>query len=281
MKKILIPIDYSENAQDALLYGIGLAESFKAELYLLNVFQLKSATSFQSVEQIVAQEKVAQEQAISQLNNYITKIKQQFGRELQCNIIPVVRLGLTIEGVINVADTLKPNIIVMGTHGQTNLESKILGTNTAAVIDNVSCPVLTVPGKTVFKGWNYLAYAVDFHDFNLLTFSYVSDLAVDVNAKIGCFHINLPPHTPAGVQGIENEAKAIRANLKYENVEMFIINGNSVSEGINEFVQKNSPDVLVMAVHQRNLYQRIFAPSLTQKMKYHTTLPLLAVHIPA
>jgi nucleotide-binding universal stress UspA family protein len=50
--------------------------------------------------------------------------------------------------------------------------------------------------------------------------------------------------------------------------------GDSVSEGINNFMQHHKVDLLVMYAPQRNIFERLFHQSQTKRMVYLTEVPL-------
>jgi nucleotide-binding universal stress UspA family protein len=60
--------------------------------------------------------------------------------------------GTIVEGaahdrIVRAARSLRPEIIVMGTHGRTGLPRLLLGSVAARVIASAPCPVLTVRGR--------------------------------------------------------------------------------------------------------------------------------------
>lgn len=141
IEKILAPTDFSENSIYALGYAKYLAKSFGARLYILHVIhELLGVTNFYaphiSVEKIegdmfkVAEdmmEKLCMEN-LPELNDYE----------------PAVVIGLPPQEIIRIAEEKGIDMIVMGTHGRTGLETAIFGNTAEKVVKKASCPVLTV-----------------------------------------------------------------------------------------------------------------------------------------
>ena len=55
------------------------------------------------------------------------------------------------------------------------------------------------------------------------------------------------------------------------------ISSNEVVGAIEGFVQTNGTDILGMAVHSRNLLERLFSKSKTKQIAHHAQLPLLSI----
>ena len=53
--------------------------------------------------------------------------------------------------------------------------------------------------------------------------------------------------------------------------------GTEFEESIEKYASENDVDMLVMVTYQRSFWDRIFHPSITRRMSYHTHIPLLAI----
>jgi len=53
---------------------------------------------------------------------------------------------------------------------------------------------------------------------------------------------------------------------------------SSVIDSINSYVEKEHTNLLVMAKHNRNFFDRLFHRSLSKQMAYHTKIPLLVLN---
>jgi nucleotide-binding universal stress UspA family protein len=75
--------------------------------------------------------------------NELAKIAQQ-AAALELNGKSTLREGIPQEEVIRVAATLKPDLIVLGSHGHKNLRRLLLGSTAEHVVRHAPCPVLVV-----------------------------------------------------------------------------------------------------------------------------------------
>jgi len=53
--------------------------------------------------------------------------------------------------------------------------------------------------------------------------------------------------------------------------------GNNFEDTLQEYILANRIDVLAMITYPRNFWDRLFHPSITKRMSYHTQIPLLAI----
>ena len=142
IKNIMCPIDFSENAEHALLYAATLAKSYKANLHLVHVVQprMTSVTgdpyipefSAEFMDEISAASKQRLEDIAAPLRADMPQVVVQI-----CAGTPFVE-------IIEAARTQDIDLIVMGTHGRTGLVHMMIGSVAEKVVRKAPCPVLTV-----------------------------------------------------------------------------------------------------------------------------------------
>lgn len=71
----------------------------------------------------------------------------------------LITKGTPVEEIAEVAKTEGVALVVMGTLGASGIEEVFLGSNTASVIQDVRCPVLAIPEKATFSGFQSMVYA--------------------------------------------------------------------------------------------------------------------------
>lgn len=142
MKKILVPTDFSEFGQQAMLYGTELAIRFDAELHLLNVVQDAVAMFPEpnmmgtSMNDLVADMQHLAKKQLEELPNSPGTENLQVVRE--------VRVGPAFLEIVRYAKTANIDLIVIGTHGRTGIKHMLLGSVAEKVVRKAPCPVLTV-----------------------------------------------------------------------------------------------------------------------------------------
>jgi len=139
IKKILVPVDFSDCSKKALLYAIQVAMEFCATVDVLYVVPPYHAYDPYCVTERIERELMARgEQKLAAL------VLQQIPQSLPAE--PLVRCGRPATQIIETAKELETDIIIIATHGHTGLKS-VLGGTTAYVVRHAPCPVLVVREK--------------------------------------------------------------------------------------------------------------------------------------
>ena len=142
LKRILLPSDFSENAQRATDFACGLAEKFGAELHLLHVCQQAAAMLPELAGNEAAArhyEHDAEQAAIRQLEGLLDPTWSA-GRL----IVRATRSGSPVAEIPRYASESAVDLIVLGTHGRTGLAHLLMGSVAENVVRHAHCPVLTI-----------------------------------------------------------------------------------------------------------------------------------------
>ena len=144
--KILCPLDLSVRSKAALSIAISYARLFKSELIILNVHEeflnkKEMVMSRVSIDTILEEFKII---AHLSKNKILDSVKQLDGGDIKKEI--VLKEGNVKESIINYANTINPDIIIMGTNGKDSLIDYMVGTTASYVVENSIYPVLVIPG---------------------------------------------------------------------------------------------------------------------------------------
>jgi nucleotide-binding universal stress UspA family protein len=138
--KILVPVDFSEHSQRALDEAIGLAKSFDAELHLLHCYQVHpQAVAPYGIVVPETFEHDIRMAALQRLSELRDKASAQGVR-----VKEHITAHFPGEEIVEMANRLGIDLIVMGTRGLTGLKHVLLGSVAERTIRLASCPVLTV-----------------------------------------------------------------------------------------------------------------------------------------
>lgn len=147
VKKILVPVDYSDYSRGAVEHAVWLADQFGAEVHLLHV-------GMRPVEYLPLDEWIwGEERDQHHIDKRVREAaKQAFDKfvktlpkEIQGKVEGRVELGVSYNVIIEVAQKDGYDLIVLGTHGRTGTKRFMLGSVTERVVRRSTCPVLVVP----------------------------------------------------------------------------------------------------------------------------------------
>lgn len=140
LKRILVPIDFSACSKKALRYARPFAEQFHAEVVLLHVSSLNYmvAEGFGGIDLPTLREDLIQD-AESQLSEILKTLESD-----QMTASLVVREGRAATEIVELAKAENIDLVVMSTHGYSNIKHVLLGSVTENVVRHAPCPVLVV-----------------------------------------------------------------------------------------------------------------------------------------
>jgi len=141
----LVPLDFSEHANQALDYAINLAGKLDARLTLLHVIQsvpLGGADMGVTLPYAYLQDLEAE--IMQSMESYLARVTTA-GLE---GTTVVVR-GVPFHEILETAKTQLVDLIIMGTHGRTGLQHVLLGSVAEKVVRLAPCPVLVARQPTI------------------------------------------------------------------------------------------------------------------------------------
>jgi universal stress protein A len=139
-EKILCPVGFDDQ-EGAVLDAVRQLAGSAATIYLLHVVSALPAIGEPHVAKTVQEEKPSEAQAVTLL------------KELAAQWLPGLKyetltesafLADTAKAIVTVAREIKPDVIVMSTHGRSGLARLVLGSVTDSVIREAPCPVVTI-----------------------------------------------------------------------------------------------------------------------------------------
>jgi nucleotide-binding universal stress UspA family protein len=140
LSKILVPVDFSEHSERALVYAKELARAFGARLHLTHVYPPTAYITPQMTPAPVLMPDF-REQTQKAFEEYLARARRDYD-------VPLT--GTLAEGtphveIVRVAKEIGADLIVMGTHGRSGLEHLLIGSVAERVIRGSDVPVITVP----------------------------------------------------------------------------------------------------------------------------------------
>jgi nucleotide-binding universal stress UspA family protein len=142
LKKVLVPIDFSDTSDVALRYGKALAAAFGSSLHVIHVVHEPYAQPW-AVEAYGFSMASIQEDWIKEANAKLEGVlTADDRRSLKATAITI--LGHPVSEILRFATDERIELIVMGTHGRGPLGHMVMGSVAERVVRHAPCPVLTV-----------------------------------------------------------------------------------------------------------------------------------------
>lgn len=139
-RTLLCPLDFSDGSQPAVAKAAELASLLDADIELFHAFEVPMLTLPDGGWMVGAE-------VIETLTQRCLKLLDDKASELKAQGLRVttrLEQGPAADGVLERAKTLKPAMVVMGTHGYKGLKHALLGSVAERVVRGSTVPVLTV-----------------------------------------------------------------------------------------------------------------------------------------
>ena len=151
MKKVLIAVDYDPSAQKIAETGYSLAKTMGAQVTLLHVTSDATYYSSLNYSPIMGFDSfsnldVVQTDIVNQLQEgaeeYLTKTRQFLGDD---TIRIMVRDGDFGDSILEVADEINADFIVLGTHSRSGWDKLLMGSVAEKVLRKSTIPMFIIP----------------------------------------------------------------------------------------------------------------------------------------
>jgi nucleotide-binding universal stress UspA family protein len=139
LRRVLVPVDFSDCSARALAYATGVARQFDASLELLHVTELPFLDPTMAEVDTHALEEGARQSAQAQLDKVLADLKAG-GTAATGRLVS----GAPWHEITEQARREATDLIVVGTHGYTGLKHVLLGSTAERVVRHAPCPVLVV-----------------------------------------------------------------------------------------------------------------------------------------
>jgi nucleotide-binding universal stress UspA family protein len=275
MQSIIVPTDFSANADHALAYACELANVLKLKIVLFHAYQVPVPVS--EMPAVPFSEEDIRKSSLEGLQ----QTKENFRNKCPGLIFEIETMHGSLELLVNkVTAEYNGKYIVIGTKGASGVAEILLGTNAAAVMEKAICPVICVPENAKFTGLKNIILTADYGQHNFEHAAETIELARPFQAEVTLLHV-----TSGELEDYFEDRELLLFRNKlveksdYTHLGFKLLTDKDVYHGVNSFVEEHGADLLVVSMRTRTIWQKLFHRSLTKRMAYHSHLPVMALHI--
>ncbi len=273
MKKILVPIDFSDCSKSALTNAIKIAERMHMELLLYH--SVVVPVGFAEGAPVGGID-MGFEEMEKQSRSDLTQLIKDFPMLEKIPFSEAIQYGSLSESINELIETEDVKLIVMGTHGASGLSGALLGSNAYHVMKHVNKPVIALPEGADITKMTHIALAGDYLSIpNPELIKMVIELANSFYAQIHIIHID---KGDVVVKDQIDIARGMEKYLKNSNHTFHFRKFEDVSEGLIEFAKEKNIDLLAMIAKNHNFFDRLRNGSQTKRMMLDIPMPLMVLH---
>lgn len=274
MKRILIPVDFSEYSIEALKIAAQIARKNNCEIILLHLLELPQQVNDvfgngASIPEII----FYKDKAISMLEK-LTDAEYLKGIDVSV----AIEINKVSEGIINSSEINKVDLIVMGSHGTSGFNELLVGSNTEKVVRFSNIPVLVIKKGTEKFTPNNFVFASDFSEETRKPFRKMLEFAKIFNSKLFLVMI-CTPSSFSTTHATEKIIADFLSNYDIENYSTHIYNDTNIENGIMNFAKSVGADLIGLSTHGRTGLAHFYNGSIGEDLVNHAIRPVLTFKI--
>jgi nucleotide-binding universal stress UspA family protein len=272
VKKILVPCDFSEPAQQAYKFALALATASGGEVWVMKAVDLPVMyESAFGVQPYVVDQRLLKELEDSAHTSFL-RLKEMFPE----NAVPVtfkVEFGPVTHSIRQFIADKEIDLVVMGTHGAAGWKEYVIGSNTERIVRFSTVPVIAIRQAPEIEEVKNIVFAttLDLHQNQLVT--RVKEMQDFFGATLHVLHINTPTNFKRGPEtkvALEEYAK----HYKLHQYTLQVRNDVYEMDGIISFAQEMEADLVAMATHGRRGLWHALAGSIAEDVVNHIDCPI-------
>ncbi len=277
MKRILLPTDFSDNAQNAINYALNLYKDESCTFYLLNTYtpiiysydyQMNAGGYLGEIADVV------RDNSIRKLNEIEKNVKEKFNNPKHHFEI-VSSFNLLTDEIKDKLEEFSIDLIVMGTKGATGTKEILFGSNTIHIIQKVKCPVLAIPDGHFFEEPKEILFPTDYKiDYSTKQLELFNTIATLFDSRVHVLNVS---------HGIDLTEIETKNKEKLENLLLdvkhasYSVEDQNIPQAINEFQKSTYVQLLMMVNNKHSFFENLFFKPIIKQIGFHLNIPFLVI----
>lgn len=274
MKKILVPIDFSDHSEYALEVAATLAKRHNSELVALHMMGLSQA--------VINKE---DSKDMMEAMFYMKLAEKRFSEFLDRDYLGGLSVHTTVQNykqfheIDSVAQEFDCDLIVMGSHGSSGIKEVFVGSNTEKVVRTSEIPVLVIKHKVKDFKLEDVVFASNFDTEAIMVFRKAKKLFDVFGAKMKLVFINTPGDGFRSTKEMNERMLQFlmdaKVNQEFTIDDITTYNAYTVEEGIFGYSNSIKADAIAIPTHGRRGLAHFFSGSISEDLVNHSRLPVV------
>lgn len=282
---VLIPVDFSDYSKKACRIGFDFAKQINGRVILLHSYMAMPYTlAMMPFTDDDYDAKNVMENAHRKMNEFERMIKNEIakgelsGVKFSCR----VEEGVPEVSIMECAEKENVALIVMGTRGKSKKEAELIGSVTAEVFDAAKFPVFSVPERmdsykiTDIKN---VAFFSNLIQQDLISFDVFARLFSGKNLSITIIPIEEQKKDEKSHKYLDYLLQYCENTYKDFDFKIEQMSNDNYLDDFETYVRKGDIDLILIPNKKRNIFSRLFSPSVAHRMVFHSDIPLLVVPV--
>ncbi|MCK4556680.1 MAG: universal stress protein [Candidatus Aminicenantes bacterium] len=282
LNKILWATDFSEEAQESLLYADAFAKTFKAKIVALHVVPDFSAALYDAARVIKGELLQKMAAVKGEAEEKIKAISKEKGIPFEKII---VMEGTASKIIIDSIEKEGVDLIVIGRRGMSAVEKLFIGSVANQILRTSPVPILLTKKKTGTPQFKKIIVPTDFSEREEIERDLAWDLAKGFGSELTLLHVLELHDYEFSPRILEELMESLLERLKRRKtrekadlqVTEDVYRAVNASVGIAEYAETHNFDLIVISTCVQSKLERFFLGSTTEKVISYTQIPIFAI----
>jgi nucleotide-binding universal stress UspA family protein len=282
LNKILWATDFSEEAQESLLYADAFAKTFKAKIVALHVVPDFSAALYDAARVIKGELLQKMAAVKGEAEEKIKAISKEKGIPFEKII---VMEGTASKIIIDSIEKEGVDLIVIGRRGMSAVEKLFIGSVANQILRTSPVPILLTKKKTGTPQFKKIIVPTDFSEREEIERDLAWDLAKGFGSELTLLHVLELHDYEFSPRILEELMESLLERLKRRKtrekadlqVTEDVYRAVNASVGIAEYAETHNFDMIVISTCVQSKLERFFLGSTTEKVISYTQIPIFAI----
>lgn len=271
MKKILVPVDFSDLSRYALEMALSLQKVLAAQLHFVHVITLPShilltpeGELFDDDEMDITQLKLAHAAAERKLGQWLQAVGEQVSYK--------IAYGHVNETLLQESRRIGASMVLMGTHGAFGMKELLNGSHAEYLAMHADMPVLSLKGEAG-KAIRKMVLAADFTSSLPKNIDLFVALRKALQAELYLLQIQLKGKKRPEIE-IQQKMTAFAEAHGLVDLAYAIFPADDLEEGIVRFAAHNNIDLLAIGSMQRTGLNKLINGCISADLVNHAQKPI-------
>ncbi len=278
MKKIVVPVDFSQHSEYAMEVAANIAKKHNSEIIAVHMMGLSEAVVTRDESKEVFEAMYYMKLAEKRFDEFLDKVYLE-----GVKVTDTVHNYKNFSELNDLAQEFHADLIVMGSHGSSGLKEVFVGSNTEKVVRTSEIPVLVIKHRAEIFNPQFGIFACDFLEDSIGPYKRAQKMFDALGIKMQMLYVNLSGDFRSTREiekrilnflkkaGEENPLESLNKVIQY--------NEYSVEGGIFGYSQVSNADIIALPTQGRQGLAHFFSGSIGENVVNHSDLPVLTFKI--
>jgi nucleotide-binding universal stress UspA family protein len=272
MKKIIVPTDFSVEAENALRVAADIARENNGEIFLLHQLDLPLHLSNNAGGEL------------PEALFFMKLAKERFDNLMKVDFLHGVTVhgdvatGAAFSGIMDTVTRYGADLIVMGSHGADGIRNRYIGSNAEKVVRNSEIPVLVIKDRKERLDVNDFVFATDLNPKSTSALKKADKFAKSTNCKLHLLYVNTPSKFLTTRQA-EAKVKAYLKDVDVTPEDYSIYNDKTIEKGVFNYAKDIKGDIIGLGIQGRRGLSHFFGGSKSGDLVNRASVPVITFRI--